>query len=130
MSAPVERHEPTEHDHAILASPSLNEQLPIQFDTGVVVETFSGGCQGCGRELGSELIYAQIRWPIGKRMAELEGLGYCEPCQLLTRYQARFYNDGRYLVYHSGGWHTYAIEAAPPPNGWQRLLGWLRGTDR
>ncbi len=58
-------------------------------------------------------------------MAGVEALGLCEPCNLFTRFQVRFYDDGRYLVFYDGVWHTREIET--PPVGWlTRVRGWLR----
>lgn len=121
----AERHEPTDRDREIYSAPSLAEQFPIRFETDTSVETFAGCCQGCGAELPMAAVRGPITWPIGKRMANLEALGLCEPCNLLTRFQVRFYDDGRYLVFFGNRWVPGALESSAP--GWLPRLGaWLR----
>ncbi len=120
-----ERQTPTERDLEIYSAPSLAEQFPIRFETGVSVENFIGRCQGCTNELPLAAVRGEITWPIGERMASVEALGLCEPCQLLTRYQVRFYDDGRYLVLLGDHWKESTLES-DASSCLSRLGGWLR----
>lgn len=111
------RAKPNPRDIELLTMRTIASQFPVTFDNGAVWNKLTCACRGCGETLPDD----QVRGAIIRRsehMASIEASGVCYPCNLLTRYVYRLYDDRRITGPRNGQWQTWY---AKPPSVFQRI---------
>lgn len=90
--------------------PKLSTFLPINFLNGATLNGLTVSCSGCGCELGSDTIQAEVDNNGFK--AVVRAYGVCIPCRVLTPLEVRLRDDGSMLVKSGTSWSEgfYAAE--------------------
>ncbi len=98
----------------------LSEILPHRFPNGNLIERIEIACQKCHEVL--EEVRGEATVTNGGMLLALDAFGICrkESCRLITPVEARFRDDGSYLVKAGSTWteRRYAPLVCPRIGGW------------
>lgn len=114
-----------ERDLELFASPSIQEQMPITLASGNTWTGYEGNCQQCERPIDQTLLRGNVRCLL-PTIAEIEAVGYCNECQLVTRFFHRLHNDMRITGPTLKGW----AECRPQQSFLLKLMTWLKNQIR
>lgn len=116
---PLNRTPLSPEDEALMAMDPIASAFPLRFAGGVTYTHITGQCRACGGDISPENFRGQVASPVS-RMVSVDARGYCESCRLVSRFQYRFYADGRFTGIQNGKWTTWRLRK--PPSALRRLL--------
>jgi hypothetical protein len=70
----------------------MHTQLPIRFANGSSVQSYSGACSCCSKNIEPDDFRGRISFPIPS-VAVLESVGVCHDCRIITRFYHRLRDD-------------------------------------
>lgn len=95
-------------------SPTIEDQLPIKFNSGYSLNNFDMACGGCNGYLPHTHVHGRITRPTPD-VALVSAAGYCHTCNQVTVVHYRAYSDLRITSLQKGRWIT---EQASVDRGW------------
>ena len=95
-----------DRDKNLFESPTVFSQLPIRFPNGSLWDTFAGECAGCRATIATEDLRGRVSMPVPKT-AEIEAIGFCVHCRLITRFHYRIHDDLRVMGLKDGTWFEW-----------------------
>lgn len=105
------------------ALPALSSHFPLVYGNGARWNSMSGQCNGCRATFPDEMFRGRVTRPF-PRVYVIDGIGFCEPCNLMSRCQYRVYDDMSLVGRdREGEWARWAGR----PSRWSRFRKWLRG---
>lgn len=110
---------------ALWAGRSIEDQLPLEFENGLVVDHLEGHCNTCGASLVGSYFRGELT-TVSPQMTQLSAVGACKSCSTLTAFEYRLYSDGRMLAQIDGVWQTQRVKLSLLGRLWiklRRLLG-------
>lgn len=95
-----------ERGRELLAMASFAEQLPLTFENGNQVTHLGTYCLGCDQALSAHEIHGEFRRLL-PRVVQVEAVGYCGACNLLTPLLYRLDDQLVIVVEKDGRWTRF-----------------------
>lgn len=111
----------TADDFSQYEKPSIAGQLPVVFENGHRLNELYGHCQKCGHRMEPERFRGSLSRAFAK-VAVLSAIGYCEDCNLYSRFHYRFHDDGSRTGTKNGVWTRWVDR----PSMIQKVLSFAR----
>lgn len=108
-------------ERALLDSPSIASQMPVEFPNGARFLEVTANCRPCGRIIPADL-FRGIITRHSAHLITLDACGVCPSCRIATPFFYRLHDDMRITGPTDHGWRTWR----PNPSWWERLPPWLR----
>lgn len=100
-----------EEVHALWASPTLKEQLPLRFANGAKISYIKVSCGSCDAQISEKNLRGRIG--LFPTAASIDAVGGCPSCRVLTRVRCRLHDDDSISELREGAWRRYrAVRAA------------------
>lgn len=97
----------SERDKQLFAMPEVAASFPMKFSNGVVWSQVYGNCHDCDKVIPSKFFRGSVTRPL-ERMADIECVGLCQGCSVVTRFRIRLYDDMSASSLLDNGWERFA----------------------
>jgi len=111
----------TARDLELWRMPSIQQQMPVVFSKDARWDEYDGHCASCGERIPAQDLRGIVRHPLAT-VAEIEAVGVCHGCRLVTRFLHRLHEDMRVTGLTRGGWGEWH----PCPSWTTRLRAGIR----
>lgn len=118
VATPMNTSPITARDRELMAMPTMADQLPVAFEDGTCWHRICGSCNGCGCPIPEADTHGALWRPL-PHVVELDCVGICRACRLLTRFRLRLHPGRRLSWLTAGGW----MDAQAPMPWRARLRG-------
>lgn len=107
----MEKQKATQEQLELLSCSTIDEQLPIKFEsTGFTLTNISGGCVQCKKEILPEYFRGRVNKSFLPKVVTIDAVGLCLHCKLLTPFVHRVYEDYRFTQLQNDGWKEYYLK--------------------
>lgn len=93
----------TAADSELLSQPSIASQVPVRFANGACWSEVSGRCKSCDQPIPDGQLTGRVT-RIVQSVIDVDAVGVCNSCTLLTRFRYRLHDDMRITGLTDGGW--------------------------
>lgn len=111
MSATLNKKPITQQHRDLAKAPSIDSQLPIQYQNGNTLSDWGGYCLGCDEPIPSDRLRGNIVMQTPS-VATIRAVGICHKCKLLTPFNVRVRDNlsmewqddsGQWMVHDTNG---------------------------
>lgn len=82
-----------EETQMLVRSADIASQLPVQFDSGFKLTSFSGQCNTCEANFTAKELFGTVKL-VNKTSAEMHAACICEKCRLVTKFRCTVDDQG------------------------------------